>query len=140
MSRSDEDSRSRPQKVFKFGFQSVNMKLLWRTFVRGVHKSLGLDSPYSAQEYGTNWTRQRNKCLKRDDYTCRVCGTHQSEIGRESSVHHITPRSQFDGTPRDMNDLDNLVTLCPKCHGKFEGKYVNCDVDEFVKKYSNDKS
>lgn len=44
------------------------MKLLWRTFARGVYKDLGLDSPYSAQEYGVNWTKQRNKCLERDDY------------------------------------------------------------------------
>lgn len=114
------------------------MKLLWRSFVRGVYKNIGLDSPYSAQEYGVNWTKQRKKCLERDDYTCRVCSTHQSEIGREPAVHHITPRSQFDGTPREMNSLENLVTLCPSCHGKFEGDYVDCDVNEFVENASND--
>jgi 5-methylcytosine-specific restriction endonuclease McrA len=114
------------------------MKLLWKTFVRGMYKSAGLDSPYSAQDYGVNWTRQRNKCLERDDYTCRVCDTHQSEIGREPAVHHITPRSQFEGTPRAMNALNNLVTLCPECHGTLEGKYDDCDVDEFVEKACKD--
>lgn len=114
------------------------MKLLWRTFVRGVCKSLGLDSPYSAQEYGMNWTKQRHKCLERDDYTCRVCGISQSELDQELAVHHITPRSQFEGTPRKMNALSNLVTLCSKCHGKFEGKYTDCDVEEFVENARHD--
>lgn len=113
--------------------------LLWRTFVRGVYKQLGLDSPYAAQDYGVNWTKQRTRCLERDDYTCRVCGTGQSEIGREPAVHHITPRSQFDGTPREMNALDNLVTLCPECHGRLEGEYEHCDVAEFVEKARQDK-
>lgn len=115
------------------------MKLLWRTFVRGVYKSFGLDSPYSAQEYGVNWTKQRRKCLQRDDHACRVCGASRSEIGQEPSVHHITPRSQFDGTPREMNALDNLVALCPTCHGQLEGKYTNCDVRDFVKNARHDK-
>lgn len=110
------------------------MKLLWRSLVRGIYKQLGLDSPYTAQEYGINWTKQRQKCLERDSYACRVCETHESEISREPSVHHITPRSHFDGTPREMNALENLVTLCPSCHGKLEGKYTDCTVDEFVAK------
>ena len=110
------------------------MGLLWKSLVRGAYKQLGLDSPYASQEYGVNWTKQRKKCLERDGYACRVCETHQSEIGREPSVHHITPRSKFDGTPREMNALENLVTLCPSCHGKFEGKFTDCTVDEFVSK------
>lgn len=110
------------------------MKLLWRSFVRGLYKSLGLDSPYSATDYGINWTKQRRKCLDRDQHACRVCGTDRSEIGQEPSVHHITPRSQFDGTPREMNAVENLVSLCPQCHGKYEGQYTDCGVSEFVEK------
>lgn len=113
------------------------MKLLWKTFVRGVYKSVGLDSPYSSQDYGTNWSKQRQKCLERDDYACRVCGTTQEEVGRDLSVHHITPRREFDGTPREMNSLSNLVTLCPSCHGSFEGKFTNCQFEEFVENAKN---
>lgn len=107
-------------------------QLLWRTFVRGVYKTADLDSPYSAQEYGTNWSKQRRRCLDRDDHACRVCETPQSDLDRELSVHHITPRSTFDGTPREMNALDNLVSLCPSCHGTFEGWFTDCSVDEFI--------
>lgn len=114
------------------------MGLLWKTIVRGVFKMADLDSPYSAQEYGINWSKQRRKCLDRDDRTCRVCDTPESEIGREPSVHHITPRSKFDGTPREMNALDNLVTLCPQCHGQLEGEYQDSSVDEFVQRARQD--
>lgn len=108
--------------------------LVWRTFVRGCYKLAGLDSPYSSQEYGTNWTRQRRRCLKRDDHTCRVCGTPAEQLDREPAVHHIRPRRQFDGTPREMNDLSNLITLCSECHGRYEGKYTDADPPEFVRR------
>jgi|AntDeeMinimDraft_5_1070356.scaffolds.fasta_scaffold04854_5 hypothetical protein len=109
-------------------------RLLWRTFVRGLYKTTNLDSPYSAHDYGTNWSKQRRRCLDRDDHTCRVCETPQTALDRELSVHHIRPRSMFDGTPRSMNALDNLVSLCPSCHGTFEGQFVECTVSEFVRR------
>lgn len=106
--------------------------IIWRSIVRGVYKQLGLDSPYSAQEYGINWSKQRQKCLERDDFTCRVCEIQSKKLDREPAVHHITPRSQFDGTPREMNALENLITLCPECHGRFESRFVDCSPNEFV--------
>lgn len=112
------------------------MGLLWKTLVRGLHNVAGLDSPYAQKEYGINWTKQRQKCLERDDYTCRVCGTSADQLDREPAVHHITPRSEFDGTPRKMNALENLVTLCPSCHGTLEGEHTDCDVEEFVSRAS----
>jgi len=114
--------------------------LLWRAIVRGVYKQLGLDSPYSAQEYGVNWTKQREKCLDRDDRMCRVCSVSQEQLDRELSVHHITPRSKFDGTPRNMNALENLIALCPECHGRFEGHFDEASPDEFVKKARDEVS
>lgn len=104
-----------------------------RCLVRGLYNLAGLDSPYSAKEYGPNWTKQRNRCLDRDGRQCRVCGVDGSELDRELAVHHITPRTRFDdGDWRAMNDLSNLVTLCHSCHGRFERKFVGTDPDEFV--------
>lgn len=106
---------------------------LVKVAVRGVYKLAGLDSPYSSQEYGTNWTKQRQKCLERDGRQCRVCGADEQELGREPSVHHITPRGEFDHENwREINALSNLVTLCPTCHGKFEGRFTDCDPERFV--------
>ena len=108
--------------------------IIWRTVVRGVYKQFGLDSPYSAKEYGVNWTKQRRKCLERDNYTCRVCKTTDSDLNREPAVHHITPRNSFDGEPLEMNALENLITLCPSCHGRFERRFTDCSPDEFAEK------
>lgn len=106
--------------------------LLWRTFVRGVHKAFGYDSPYAQKEYGKNWTTQRQRCLDRDDHECRVCGADESAIGREPAVHHITPRNQFDDSEwRQYNDLSNLVTLCPTHHGQLEGEFTDASPREF---------
>lgn len=107
--------------------------LLWQTLVRGVYKSVGLDSPYSSAEYGANWNKQRRKCLERDGHECRICGDGVEEIGREPAVHHITPRSEFDESEwRQYNDLSNLITLCPSHHGQLEGRFTDADPQEFV--------
>ena len=105
----------------------------FRNIVRGAHKVLGLDSPYSAKEYGPNWTKQRRKCLERDEYTCRVCGVEDTELDRGVAVHHITPRRMYDDN-WEQNELSNLITLCPSCHGTFEGQYVDSSPAEFATK------
>lgn len=109
------------------------MGIVWKTFVRGLHNVAGLDSPYSNTEYGPNWSKQRARCLERDGYECRVCESTKEEIGREPAVHHIKPRSEYDDN-WEQNDLSNLVTLCPTCHGRFEGRFKNADPDEFTVK------
>lgn len=109
--------------------------LLVEICVRGIYNLFGLDSPYSANGYGPNWSKQRRKCLDRDSRTCRVCRTHEDELGRELSVHHITPRTEFDdGEWRQMNATSNLISLCPTCHGRNEGKHTDCSPEEFAAK------
>lgn len=77
------------------------------------------------------WLRSRERAatLKRDDYTCQLCGRKQSKAkGREQSVevHHI------DGILWEkLIDLvyemllchpDKLATVCPECHKEEENK------------------
>jgi DEAD/DEAH box helicase domain-containing protein len=73
--------------------------------------------------YGPNWEIQRDRARARDRYTCQVCGL--KETNRSHDVHHITPFKAFidiDGIPnyKQANRLDNLSTLCPKCHRRAE--------------------
>jgi 5-methylcytosine-specific restriction endonuclease McrA len=46
--------------------------------------------------------------LKRDEYECQICGNQKQLV-----IHHIDGSGQSDDV---NNDIDNLVTLCRKCH------------------------
>jgi DEAD/DEAH box helicase domain-containing protein len=76
-------------------------------------------------DYGPNWTKQRNAARARDGYACVVCGKPESS-GKEHHVHHRKPFRSFgyvrgeNDTYLRANDLDNLMTVCPSCHVKIE--------------------
>lgn len=53
----------------------------------------------------------RNIVLKRDDYTCQICG----KRGGKLEVDHIKPFSLY---PDLRLDINNGRTLCPSCHRK----------------------
>lgn len=55
----------------------------------------------------------RRAVILRDGCRCRECGKSNTVL----EVHHIKPR-RFHGS----DTLDNLITLCRKCHQKTEGR------------------
>lgn len=63
---------------------------------------------------GEDWKEKRLLALQRDDYTCQDCGIKER---RGLQVHHIIAWAET----KD-NSLENLITLCLKCHGEIEGK------------------
>lgn len=67
-------------------------------------------------KYGDNWLEQREKALERDGEACQGCGSVDDAL----QVHHVRPVRTFDH-PNDANLLDNLVTMCAGCHGRWEG-------------------
>lgn len=83
----------KPKDVEKYTFTSVdNEKLsIFLDFVFSYHKD--------------DWDLVRKAIIIRDKYCCQECGGKEALV-----VHHI------DGSGR--NDLDNLITLCQKCHYK----------------------
>jgi DEAD/DEAH box helicase domain-containing protein len=74
-------------------------------------------------QYGPNWAAQRDRARARDGYRCQVCGTPErvGAQGRRQShhVHHKTPFRAF-VSYREANRLDNLATLCARCHLRVE--------------------
>lgn len=69
--------------------------------------------------YDGNWDEQRDKARERDNFKCQLCGKNESNMDRELSVHHKKPYRDFDD-PHKANELDNLLSLCVKCHPKVE--------------------
>lgn len=80
---------------------------------------------FRPNEYGPNWTVQRQAALERDGNRCRTCGA-EPRPGQGLHVHHIRPFREYGYVPgqneayRLANVLDNLVTLCPACHRRAE--------------------
>lgn len=69
------------------------------------------------------WKEQRRKARQRDNNMCLVCGKTKEEIGRKPDVHHLKPYREFDSDDK-AHRLENLVTLCPTHHKKYEDKPV----------------
>lgn len=55
--------------------------------------------------------------FKRDGFVCKKCGVKGTDDNK-LTVHHIKPL-----TNGGRNIIDNLVTLCEKCHKNYHIKY-----------------
>lgn len=70
--------------------------------------------------YGKGWSpHKRNKVRESQNHKCAGCGIDRILLGRSLDVHHIQKASSFD-EPEEANAEENLVALCPSCHGKWE--------------------
>lgn len=52
------------------------------------------------------WAKLRKRAIFRDGFKCRVCPSQKA-----LQVHHVAYPSKWDD-----DNLDNLITLCPKHH------------------------
>lgn len=53
------------------------------------------------------WRERKREVLKRDGFSCTVCGTKEGQL----DVHHVISKRNS-----GSDELENLVTLCLKCH------------------------
>jgi len=66
--------------------------------------------------YGSReWKLIRYKTIARDDFKCSQCGEENYTL----HVHHVVPVREG-----GSDELDNLITLCPKCHRAIHIKKV----------------
>ena len=70
--------------------------------------------------YGPNWKEQQRKVRDRDSHICQNCGKNENDLGEKLSVHHIIPFREFQGNCELANELNNLISVCRKCHTKME--------------------
>lgn len=85
--------------------------------------------------YGSNWSEQRQRAIRRDQARCQVpgCGRTEAEslvrYGLGLDVHHLTPIREFkrDGEidHEAVNSLDNLLTLYRERHVKTDAGDLN---------------
>ncbi len=96
--------RYSPNTEFKKGMKALNpFKKGYKpwNYIDGRSKGGGTG------RYGSDWVRMRKVALIRDNFSCQFCGNSECRL----EVHHKIPFM----LSRD-NSLENLVTLCSKCH------------------------
>lgn len=64
-----------------------------------------LKSPY--------WRKVRIVVLKRDNNSCRSCGSSE-----DLHIHHLTYKHHL----KELDNLDDLITLCKNCHNEIHGR------------------
>lgn len=71
--------------------------------------------------YGPSWDQARDDVRTRDGYRCRDCEIEESALDEQLSVAHVIPFRLF-GIVRhaEANRLDNLRSLCRRCHLLFD--------------------
>lgn len=60
----------------------------------------------------TEYQELRDQVLKRDGWRCQLCGTLQN-----LHVHHLKSRARLGD-----DAIQNLITLCAKCHDTVHGR------------------
>jgi len=94
----------------------------WVLHVRDDDKSINFQIinnlwKRSGAEISLKWAKVKAKILKRDDYTCKLCGWNLANRLTNGLliVHHIVPAH------KEMAlylDKDNCITVCQTCHDK----------------------
>jgi 5-methylcytosine-specific restriction endonuclease McrA len=62
-------------------------------------------------------------CLERDNYTCQICGSKTNIL----QVHHKDDKGPHISGGKVNHNLDNLETLCIKCHHKLHWNSIERD-------------
>lgn len=110
--------------------ETIDKEYFFRNWSKEALESL----PEEEKERVIKWFVNRNKCLLRDNFMCQNSAC-KNGVNKESlderkeivNVHHIVPKRDFKENPTlskrfgyECDDLDNLTTLCKKCHVDYE--------------------
>jgi hypothetical protein len=115
-----EPDKVKPAEVDNSRFCSQGCMIEWRSdFYSGENHPRWTENP-KYRYYGPNWEEQSEKCRKRDNQTCQVCGLSNEDSlelwGESLTAHHIIRFYDFE-SHKIANQLPNLVASCKVCHG-----------------------
>jgi len=97
----------------------LNTMGMWVTISEETEQLLRESGLWSSSpnDYGPRWEEIRQEILIRDHHRCQNCGRPSASVSLQ--VHHKVPLRAFPSY-REANQLDNLVSLCPRCHQRAE--------------------
>lgn len=80
----------------------------WNPNITNEERVMGRNYP--------EYTKFKKLVMKRDNYTCDVCG----QVGSDLNVHHL---NGYHWDKENRVNINNGVTICEKCHRKFHNNY-----------------
>ena len=92
------------------------------------HREWDRRNPHKKKESSNNFHFGGNRelALERDNWTCQECGMSQEKcivmFNRQLSIHHKDENGLNVSKEEKNNDLDNLITICTRCHNLLHRK------------------
>lgn len=112
--------QKRIMELYNLGKLDKQYKYGYRTIANIIENEFGIKISHMAicnfinhkyfKEKEKAIDKLRIRVFERDNYRCQMCGKNLKN--HMPICHHLDP------TIDDVNDLDNLVTLCNRCHLK----------------------
>jgi 5-methylcytosine-specific restriction endonuclease McrA len=69
---------------------------------------------------GGSWVWWQAEIKKRDHFTCVNCGLYEPDIVEVAHRKPIKGLKNRNISGHPLNSYENLTTLCPNCHAKFD--------------------
>lgn len=102
------------------GLCYLHIALRHNEFIDFAGEETYLEMPHYTFKHGRNtpkYNEWRDKCLKRDDYTCQKCRSKENLC-----VHHIKSYAEYPGL---ATTVSNGITLCQECHKEEHRRHDN---------------
>ena len=110
-------------KVHSCGWCNKHYLRWWRyKRLYKLNRKHGFRKPVKTVNYMhvTRFNGLREQAIQRDGEACVDCGMtrqeHKAEWGRDITVDHIDGLGRY--SRKKNNSIDNLQTLCLRCHGR----------------------
>lgn len=104
-------------------------KKIW---VGEKRKNLKLPPTGSGEKHpnwkGGKWFWARRVTLKRDNYTCQICKLREPkimEVAHKNRDGNYVNHSESVNRTYLVHNPDDLITLCPNCHAKYDKGLIN---------------
>ncbi len=108
----DEYGEKRAREIEE---KKLNARIKNKTTFKGEYNP-NWQGGISYEPYSQLFNQQlKDKIRVRDNFICQICGIPELECDKRLHIHHINYNKK-------NSEMDNLISLCPKCHTKTNHK------------------
>lgn len=143
--RENTKTQIRECPICKTVFRPMQKTGVGRTYCTPDCRNKAMNQRRKSANSRKSWEKTKKKwkgnwweALKRDNFTCQICGRRRMPSEQVRDKRYILEVHHKDGsgeTKSKNHELDNLQTLCHSCHCEFHTKInlIQIDGEYFVK-------